>query len=160
MSKELSVILRETRLRTGCDQKSFAKQFNLTQSAYSRYEKGKSLPPVERIKEMVDEYNMPIYDYFYESIIRMITSLPRNEFELSLLNNEYTDKPLRKKGSTKKNKDVIHCVLDLVNMIESIREFYNNEDFEKLIRTILVQYNYDDKKVFDEIGEYIKLKLK
>lgn len=60
MKTTLHLVLKELREKNGKTQEETAKDLNISQRAYSYYERGERLPDIEVIMDMAEYYNIPI----------------------------------------------------------------------------------------------------
>jgi len=60
LKNELPIVLKELRLKNNIKQQELANKLNITQRAYSFYEKGEREPNIDTIIKIAEFYNIPI----------------------------------------------------------------------------------------------------
>ena len=60
MKTTINIVLKELREQKGMTQEEMAKELNITQRAYSYYERGERHPDIEIIMDMAEYFNIPI----------------------------------------------------------------------------------------------------
>lgn len=60
---KISKLIKDLRKKNNLTQNEFAKQFNVTYQAVSKWENGKNLPDINVLKEICDKYNLNINDF-------------------------------------------------------------------------------------------------
>ena len=106
-------LLKVTRLKQGLDQKQFSKKLGISQSTYSRYEKGKCEPHLDIVLLLVKEYDFPIFLLLYKNLQESLDDIPIKLEEFLDFENNYTYNPKRLKSNKRKNEDLIEIILYL-----------------------------------------------
>ena len=106
-------LLKVTRLKQGLDQKQFSKKLGISQSTYSRYEKGRCEPQLDIVLILVKEYDFPIFLLLYKNLQESLDDLPTKLEEFLDFENNYTYNPKRLKSNKRKNEDLIEIILYL-----------------------------------------------
>ena len=60
---KISKLIKDLRKKNNLTQNEFAKEFNVTYQAVSKWENGKNLPDINVLKEICDNYNLNINDF-------------------------------------------------------------------------------------------------
>lgn len=60
---KISKLIKDLRKKNNLTQNEFAKEFNVTYQAVSKWENGKNLPDINVLKEICDKYNLNINDF-------------------------------------------------------------------------------------------------
>lgn len=60
MCRKYNEIIRELRNEKGLTQKEIAEKLNISQRAYSHYEKGENEPGIEMLIKMAELYSVPV----------------------------------------------------------------------------------------------------
>lgn len=84
MKEKIGKKLKEIRLGKKITRKSLARQLNFNIETLKKYEDGSILIPIDKLKKIVNFYNIPLYLFFLE--IEINSKLGNNK-ELLLLKN-------------------------------------------------------------------------
>lgn len=136
-------LLKVTRIRHYLDQRTFADLLDISQSTYSRYEKGKTDPPLSVVMKLTEKYNFPVYLLFYPELGGFIRSIPFNLLAFYLFENRYDYTPLRIKPNKRKNEDMIELFSGLVYFIGQVKQTYNKYDLQTLYGLLSPEYDIE-----------------
>ena len=139
-------LLKVTRLSQGLDQREFSKLLDVSQATYSRYEKGKTDPPLSLVLRLTEKYSFPAYLLFYPKLDEFVLNLPLNLLTFYLIENKYDYNPLRIKPNKRKHEDMIELLSDLVSIIGQIKQRYNLFKVEYFWNS-LSMHEYDIKRI-------------
>ena len=139
-------LLKVTRLSQGLDQREFSKLLDISQATYSRYEKGKTDPPLSLVLRLTEKYSFPAYLLFYPKLDEFVLNLPLNLLTFYLFENKYDYNPLRIKPNKRKHEDMIELLSDLVAIIGQIKQRYNSFKIEYFWNS-LSMFEYDIKRI-------------
>jgi transcriptional regulator with XRE-family HTH domain len=144
-------LLKVTRLRYGLDQIEFAKKLDISQSTYSRYEKGKIEPPIGFVMKLTESFEFPFYLLFYPDIDETLSILPLKLFEFLTFENNFDYNPLRVKTKKRKEDDLIDIYSYIGSMIgQTLKKIgsYKLEDFNRLVDL----EGYNDERIVRAIA--------
>lgn len=139
-------LLKVTRLSQGLDQREFSKLLDISQATYSRYEKGKTDPPLSLVLRLTEKYSFPAYLLFYPKLDEFVLNLPLNLLTFYLFENKYDYNPLRIKPNKRKHEDMIELLSDLVSIIGQVKMRYNLFKVEYFWNS-LSMHEYDIKRI-------------
>jgi transcriptional regulator with XRE-family HTH domain len=139
-------LLKVTRLRLGLEQREFARMLDISQSTYSRYEKGRTDPPLSLVVKLTDKYNFPTYLLFYPDLDEFVLNLPLYLISFYLFENHYDYNPLRIKSTKRKNDDMLELFSGLVSTIGQIKLRYNSYNLQTFINYLVI-HEYDIEKI-------------
>ena len=139
-------LLKVTRLRHGLDQREFSKLLDISQATYSRYEKGKTDPPLSLMLKLTDKYKFPAYILLYPELDEFVRTLPLNLLTFYLFDNRFDYNPLRIKPSKRKHDDMIELFAGIIAFIGQVKQTYNHYKVEELLN-FLSNHEYEVDKV-------------
>ncbi len=148
-------LLKVTRLRLGLEQREFARMLDISQSTYSRYEKGRVEPPLGIITRLVDDYDFPVHLLFYNEIDEFVLNLPLQLILFHLFENHYDYEPLRVKPSIRKHADMIDRLSEIFSLIGQTKQrypMYSISDFVGLLN----HHGYDLDRLTKALKPIIK----
>ena len=61
--EKISELIKNLRKKNNLTQEAFAKEFNVSYQAVSKWENGKNLPDINVLKEICDKYNLDINEF-------------------------------------------------------------------------------------------------
>jgi transcriptional regulator with XRE-family HTH domain len=139
-------LLKVTRLRHGLDQREFSELLDISQATYSRYEKGKTDPPLSLVMKLTEKHKFPSYLLFYPDLDEFVLNLPLDLIAFYLFENHYDYNPLRMKSTKRKNDDMLELFSGLISTIGQIKLRYNSYKLQTFI-DYLVIHEYDIDKL-------------
>jgi transcriptional regulator with XRE-family HTH domain len=148
-------LLKVTRLRLGLEQREFARMLDISQSTYSRYEKGRVEPPLGIITRLVDDYDFPVYLLFYKETDDFVMNLPLRLMVFHFFENNYDFNPLRVKANGRKHADMVEILSEVFSLIGQVKqryEMYKIDDF----MSYLNRYGYDVDRITKAVKPIIK----
>ena len=141
-----SHLLKVTRMRNGFDQAEFARRLGVSQSTYSRYEKGKSDPPFSLIQKLVKDYEFPVNLILYSDLSDLILNFPLKLLGYHLFENEFDFNPVRRKSNKRKNDDMSEILSEIISLVGQAKLRYESVKVRNYLK-ILELVGYDIDKV-------------
>ena len=84
---KISKLIKDLRKKNNLTQKEFAKEFNVTYQAVSKWENSKNLPDINVLKEICDKYNLNINDFLEGKNVK--NNNKRNKIIVILIIKQY-----------------------------------------------------------------------
>jgi transcriptional regulator with XRE-family HTH domain len=156
IDKSFGHMLKVTRLALGYDQSQFAKELEISQATYSRYEKGRTEPPLGLVIKLYREYKFPAFLLFADSLDEYIKDIPFDYFAYLIYENNYDFNPLRVKSPKRKYDDIAKRLSEAVSLVWFVRDFYSqfrNRHFHEALEL----NEYDIEKVEQYLNNAIKV---
>ena len=139
-------LLKVTRLRHGLDQRKFSELLDISQATYSRYEKGKTDPPLNLLMKLTEKHKFPSYLLFYPELDEFIRTLPLNLLTFYLFENHFDYNPLRIKPNKRKHDDMLELFSGLISLIGQVKQTYNLYKVEDFWNSLTI-HEYDIEKI-------------
>jgi len=139
----------------GLEQREFARLLDISQSTYSRYEKGRSEPPLGLVYKLVEVYDFPAYLLFYKNVDDFISNLPLNLISFCLFENNFDYDPLRAKPTGRKHNDMIEDFSEILSLIGQVKKRYEMYSIDEFMSYFDV-YKYDSERVLKVVQPIAK----
>ena len=131
-----SHLLKVTRMRNGFDQAEFSQRLDVSQSTYSRYEKGRIDPPIGFLNKLVKDYNFPAYLLLYSDLENSLSELPLNALEFLVFENSFDYNPVRLKSKKRREEGLIEITTYWGSLVVHLIQKYGEltiSDFTQVI---------------------------